>query len=118
MLSYCVQLSSLLLLSDQSKLWVMCMQVHSGLRELELGAPPGVFDPDALADLNTAAVAAPRMIRAHVLLGLHHRVGAASSLRQLPVEVLRQVLNEALPLRGCKLLLTTPKQLEQELPGL
>ena len=94
------------------------LQVHSGMRELELGSPPGVFDPDALADLNSAALSAPRVLRRHVLLGLHPRVGEGSSLRRLPAEVLRQVLDDALPLRGCKLLLTTPKQLEDGLPGM
>ena len=73
------------------------------LRALHLSVPAPLAAATAAyqLQLEAAAAAGPRVVRAAVLLGLHPRAGRCSLLSLLPLEVMAQVLDRAAPLQPC-----------------
>ena len=87
-----------------------CSQARPALRTLELRTPPHMLPEDAVSALSLAVSTAGggearcRNLRTAVLLGAcHPRVGAASPLQLLPLPLLHEVLELALPLGACHL---------------
>lgn len=101
-----VHLSSLWEVAWQRALGQLRDLLASGqvpLRSLHLTLPPVLAAATAAyqPQLEAAAAAGPRAIRATLLLGLHPRAGRCSLLSLLPLEVMAQVLDRAAPLQPC-----------------
>eukprot|EP00775_Hariotina_reticulata_P001580 gene1580-biopygen2957 len=93
--------------------------VNCGLSELVLVAYPGQLPAEELAALQEVMAAARRRLRLAVLMGTHPRLGADSPILRLPHEVMRMLLNAAVPAIGCVLQLQLPLDLgaQHGLPG-